>query len=124
MDRIRVGNKGHNLLWKFTSTSTLALCRRAQVLIDSTISQPEPGDPSHCYTGVWIAGAAPGSIWGEEPKGENPPQQVQFPVHHGISTLHWPPTLPLLKQDCGAAERGLTLVLGTADSFDDVLRLC
>lgn len=63
MDRIRVDDKGHDLLGELTPTPTLALCRRVQVLlIDSRMSWPGPGDSTHCHTGAWTAGAAPGYL--------------------------------------------------------------
>lgn len=124
MDQIRIDNKGHNSLRKLSPTSTLALCRKAQVpLIDSTMSWPGPGDSSHCHTGVWTAGAAPGNIWGEEPKWEDQPQQVQSPL--SMASPHCTATdTSCHSRTPGAAEWGLTLLLGTAESFDDVLRLC
>lgn len=63
----RVDNKDHNLLCKLTPTSTLALCRRAQVpLIDITMFQSGPGDTPMSHWSL-DSGVSTGKYWGDQP---------------------------------------------------------
>lgn len=106
MDRIRVDNKDHNLLRKLKPTSTLALCRRAQVpLIDITMFQPGPGDSPQCHTGVWVVGSAPWRFGVISPCKKGHPNRCSphSTWHcHGTSPRHFLTS----KQDSWAAEQG------------------